>query len=1279
MDGSQRFVNVEHPTLNCEMAPGGIIAFYADGDMEVIHMNHHAVDLVGCESTADLIVFCKGSFLGLVPEEDQAIVIEFVQRLSHAPGEKGYTYFHIKTKQGQVQNVVLHGKIVQEQEFDRPYCNAFLVELIRFRTVDWLTGLPTADRFRQLAHARAGSYEARGLRPVAVAFDFTGFKSYNDKYGRDEGDEVMRIFARLLIDVFGRDDCTRFGEDHFYAIAEANTAETMVTTLLKRYDGMRSGGFPPIRAGLYVCDSGDLMSNAAFDRAKIACDLDRKAWRSHLSWFTDEMRQAERIRTHVLENLDRAIGEGWIRPYYQGIARSTTSDICGEEALARWVDPEYGLLSPAQFIPIIEEAGVIYRVDLHMVDCVLADIRAKQLRGVPVVPVSVNFSVSDLAKMDIAREVARRADAAGVEHRLLVVELTESAVSSNPELFRKQVNHLRDEGFAVWMDDFGSGYSSLNTLQEFDFDLVKIDMGFTRGLLGDHSERSQSVLGSILRSVSRLGFDTLAEGVESDAQAMFLQSAGCDMLQGYLLSRPHPIEDILDSRDRSPRELPEETAYWDTIGRLLLDDLYTVQTGGGTDSASSRKLPAGIVEMRGSEWRVLRANDSYRAFLDDAGLVPNCRERLASACIVQNVLDPEFLEATQRAIASGTWERVMGGLERGSAFQFYVRHLASSADANAFAIASFPILMGAAVVGAREVPEEYSLGGFGDVPVAYAVCRVVLDEAREHVMDMVHAYVNQLYVNALDTTENELIGQSFFKVVDNASTDWLTYCYRAAVLGERVHDTVFSVEVGHWLSVNVAPSTVEGYCIFAFTYADTEQLEREELAVGLDTADLIIDIADNFSGETSYEVAMNRLLAALSRIAHAQRISLIERKESGSGVIFEWCEEGVEPLIGVMQNMDNAEFADWDRMASKEPLLVVPNVADSEVVDKDHLKSMDDRGIKRMMVVPVKNDNELLGYLVIDNYELDNDLDVQRLLASIASFMGARMVNHRLVTELERAGRRDALTGLLNRRGIDLAIQRAMERYPDEPYVLVLMDIDDFKAVNDVHGHDVGDEALRTLARVVCEAFPPDAVVGRNGGDEFLVFIQGRSTTDVDQMLNDLLEQDLSCVLGNKRYQLSMSAGYATYPSQAKDLLSTYSKADKALYAAKLAGKSGFAAYSHDAEELYRSKLGFAPRDIAENVPGGIIVHRIADEGEILFANDEAVHLFGCVDLTDLMDYTGNSFAGLVRLGDANKEPVVTGHIVAKNGEVRRVVNSSRLVEVAGLGEVVYELLLRLD
>jgi EAL domain-containing protein (putative c-di-GMP-specific phosphodiesterase class I) len=423
-----------------------------------------------------------------------------------------------------------------------------------------------------------------------------------------------------------------------------------------------------------------------------------------------------RLRAHVLEHLDRALAEGWVRPHYQGIVRSVTGNTCAEEALARWADPVFGPLMPAQFVPALEEAGLLGRLDMHIVDCVLADLAQCIRRGIAVVPVSVNLSLRDLASTDVAGELTRRADAAGVPHGLVRVEFTESTASQDPDRLKAQIRALHDAGFEVWMDDFGSGFSSLNALKEFDFDLIKLEMGF---LTGGDADRRASIVEGVILTAKRLGIKTLAEGVETHEHAEELTAMGCDMLQGYHYFVPRPHQDVVSSiRDGAclAFEPLGETRYWDAVSSVSLADLARSSYARGAGASPVSELPACVAERRGGAWRMLRMTRPMAELLRDKGALDAADVSPGALRSAPFHADDVFVAATERCEASGAWERVGGPVEYGSGYQFSVKSLARYDDAEAYVVMSTPTSLGS------------TLGSYGDVPVGYAVFRVLTDE-----------------------------------------------------------------------------------------------------------------------------------------------------------------------------------------------------------------------------------------------------------------------------------------------------------------------------------------------------------------------------------------------------------------------------------------------------------------------------------------------------------------------------------------------------------------------
>ena len=240
------------------------------------------------------------------------------------------------------------------------------------------------------------------------------------------------------------------------------------------------------------------------------------------------------MKTYILSHLNQAIEEGWIRPYFQPVVRTVSRKMCSVEALARWEDPEKELLPPNCFIPILEQNKEIHRLDCCIVRQICQLYRKNVLRHEEVVPCSFNLSRLDFELCDIFSYVEENVKEYEIPREMLHIEITESALSDNPEEIKKNIARFQNAGYQVWMDDFGDGYSSLNTLKDYKFDELKIDMVFLRNF----NFRSRTIIRSVVDMAKEIHIQTLAEGVEDIAQFEVLEREGCQNIQGYLFSRP---------------------------------------------------------------------------------------------------------------------------------------------------------------------------------------------------------------------------------------------------------------------------------------------------------------------------------------------------------------------------------------------------------------------------------------------------------------------------------------------------------------------------------------------------------------------------------------------------------------------------------------------------------------------------------------------------------------------------------------------------------------------
>ncbi len=482
---------------------------------------------------------------------------------------------------------------------------------------DYLTGLPNMSYFFERADIERKKMAAQGGSPALLFIDLLGMKRYNHKYGFSAGDRILRSFAALVSKTFGVEDSSHINADHFAAFSDERGLEDRLGSMFREWQDMDdSDGFPPISVGIYLDRMGEVSAGMAYDRAKLACDTLRGTYVSAYNYYSEDLSESLEKQQYILENFDKALSEKWIQVYYQPIIRAVSGKVCDEEALARWIDPEKGFLSPADFIPYLEDSSLIYKLDLYMLDRVLEDIKTVQKEGFFIVSHSINLSRSDFDACDMVEEIRKRVDDAGVARDRISIEITESTIGSDFEFMRNQIERFRALGFPVWMDDFGSGYSSLDVLQSVKFNLLKFDMNFMQKL--DESADGRTILTELMKMAMALGIDTICEGVETDDQVRFLQEIGCSKLQGFYFSKPTPFDEIIrwhKAQAEMHYEDPKETGYFELLGGVNLYDVGVIAREEKTSLTNTyNTLPMCIIEVKDDSTRFIRTNQSYRDF-----------------------------------------------------------------------------------------------------------------------------------------------------------------------------------------------------------------------------------------------------------------------------------------------------------------------------------------------------------------------------------------------------------------------------------------------------------------------------------------------------------------------------------------------------------------------------------------------------------------------------------------------------------------------------------------
>ena len=407
------------------------------------------------------------------------------------------------------------------------------------RYFDSLTGLPNMEYGRVCGENFADDIRNKGGLPAIVYFDIVGMKLYNSANGFDRGNEFLIHFAACLKKRFQENLICRFSNDHFAVIADMRNIEDKLNQIRNHVKESISKISMDVNIGICRIDEYDSILEAS-EKAKIACNIQKKNAGSHIRYYDEELRKDLILQNYVVNHIDEAIEKGYIKVYYQPVVRTITETFCGMEALSRWIDPQYGFLNPAAFIGALEESRQIHKLDSHIINLVCKELREELDCGNPIVPVSFNLSRLDFLGCDIFKVVEEALEKYKIDREFIRVEITESIIASDSYV-RREIERFRQVGYEVWMDDFGSGYSSLNTLKDYKFDELKIDMAF----LSNFNDISRTIISSTVRMAKNLGLKTLAEGVETKEQMDFLKGIGCEKVQGYYYGKPMPLKDTM--------------------------------------------------------------------------------------------------------------------------------------------------------------------------------------------------------------------------------------------------------------------------------------------------------------------------------------------------------------------------------------------------------------------------------------------------------------------------------------------------------------------------------------------------------------------------------------------------------------------------------------------------------------------------------------------------------------------------------------------------------------
>ena len=1050
-------------------------------------------------------------------------------------------------------------------------------QIRQLRERDQLTGIYNAATFYAKASALLEAHPERCHE--AIYLDIEHFKLFNEWHGREAGDEMLRAIANRLSNLAERYEGVAGylgGDDFALVLPHGIITEDAVDRQLKLppFDSEDAIGFRPAIGVCSVEEAGRSISTAC-DHAMLAMATVKNTYAKRVAWYEESMSEELKNEAKLLLEVKQALKNREFVPYWQPQCSTRTGRIVGLEALVRWQHPERGVVMPGAFIPVLERSGFIASLDLYVWDEVCRHLRSWIDRGCRPIPVSVNISRADLYAIDVVDTLEGLVGTYGLDHSLLELEITESAYAEDRKM-AEAVSRLKALGFTILMDDFGSGYSSLNMLKDITVDILKIDMGFLNR--NDNTRRSESILEAVVSMARLMDLRIIAEGAETKEQVGFLQDIGCDYAQGYYFHRPMDTEhleallaqpDAVDFRGvlAPMMELIDMDALLneDETSRTLVDNLI-----GGMAVYAVYPDRFELLQVNNSYYRVTGCNavdlhERQRYIFrqvhpDDRGLVMSLFEQAEQHPVSGSEgtirryrlcgdlmwlhMKVFFLRREQdRSIFFASLSDVTGQkeqeLELRSSQTALNDVLGLPSAERALDDMSSENRQVAAQIFLENVPGGL-IGGYCEegFPILFAneeIARMAGYDTSAELIEALDGKVgNSIHPDDLPHVMKD-IGPDYYEGLDY-TTQYRMPRKDGSWFWVADHGRVVRTKNGRLAIASVCLDIDDSVRMQQELALDDEMLHRIILQASLNV--WIYDVEhDRLTFQNLSSDGLTTLLASADRRTWRRAVG---------AVLEDWTDTTPAERIGrTVRTVKDAEavksFLDFDAMLAR--------FDDGVLFDSLEYRQEDERGERWMelgyRLIRIEAGGDVYAYLSV------TDIDRRK----------------RRELDLEDKARHDALTGLLNRQTGAALLPEALTKTlrKGTAGAFVIIDLDDFKLVNDRHGHLSGDTALADVGLHLRSAFRKNDLVCRWGGDEFIVYCDDITRASLARRVGALCGKPWTTkVRGGTTIEVSASAGVVLVPKQGTEFKTVYDRADAALYRAKSQGKAHFCFFEAD-------------------------------------------------------------------------------------------------------------------
>lgn len=783
------------------------------------------------------------------------------------------------------------------------------------------------------------------------------------------------------------------------------------------------------------------------------------------------------LTNYVIDNIDVAIKKGWIQVYYQPVIRTLTGQLCGAESLARWIDPEVGFLAPDQFISALEDSRQIQKLDCFIVDTVCRHISERMSEGLPTVPVSVNFSRLDFETTDMLKVVEYAVDRYDIPRDSIHIEITESMIASDAELMEKVIEDFRGAGYEVWMDDFGSGYSSLTLLKDYQFDTMKLDMGFLRTF----TDRSRAIITSTVTMAKDIGILTLAEGVETREQVDFLMSVGCGKLQGYYYGKPMPIDAFFDHIEENGIVMEERG--W--------RHYYEVASA----TARHSDEPLEIIEDDGKEFVTLFMNEPYKKQVFPRTLSSKEADRL-----IYHTDSPllkkyrEYANTIERTKNTETFYYT----NNGNIMKFTGKLIAENSGRYLIKGAIWNISSDSNVTKRNSV--DFKLKELNHL------FEVVLqiNPGRNRVVPLLGKFSYGMDSNAYNTDLNvktKMFRDNVINPEDKAKymafMDFDTITERIEASGKGFIENVFRVkqEDGSYkwkeISVMVIPGTGGKeylYCMKAISddAGDFTRFEKKKANTlikekGLNTEEIHLKLFENFATHSSimffWKDEERRYLGASAAFLNYFGLTSVDGIIGKTGSDTKWAVDGIRYEENELEVLKKGKS-----IQNAPAQCIIDGVVHNIIYNK----------------APIYNDGKIVGIM---GYMIDADAESGRM------------------DSLYALGKMDRATGLMNAKGFMETFVEYSIQYNDygRNFGLIVISNEKYERILSTYGGKFTDRLSERMGEILVQETPANCVVARVKDGEFALLAYLGSKNELEDMAAKLCKklEDIKELDGN--------------------------------------------------------------------------------------------------------------------------------------------------------------------